>query len=76
MPTPSSVTQQWAESLLGEDPGRWIDERRNTDPVTSWRVILVQLANATGGVLVPSEPTIRRWHREYTNRINGDRGAA
>jgi len=61
----SSAELQLVAIHLGDEPGRWIDERRNTDPETSWRVIAYELASAINGVRLPSEPTIRRWHKQW-----------
>jgi hypothetical protein len=61
---------------LGQHPGRWINEARNTHPSTGrplppdaprtpWRVIAYKMAAATGGEMIVSEPTIRKWQRRW-----------
>jgi hypothetical protein len=55
-------TQVLAGLILGEDLGAWVAQRRHEN--IGWDRIATDLALATGGRIVTTGQTLRRWYAD------------
>lgn len=68
---PSTPTRRLAEVLLGRPLDEWVRERRAAG--SSWRLISMELWDATNHEVVVTYETLRSW---FPDETNGDGEAA
>ena len=74
MPGSATPTRRLADILLGRDLAEYVDERRSTEPPTSWRRIARSVYEDTNGEIDVTAETLRLWFPDDL-RADGDTAA-